>query len=101
MPAYDAKNSPIKLGIIQKLYVQRFVEFGAYLGVTEEKVTKDEKETAPKGVILEVLLPRNELSEEVRTGEPLDVFVYLDSSDRPVATLSKPKLTLDSLHRLQ
>lgn len=96
MPAYDAKNSPIKLGIIQKLYVQRFVEFGAYLGVTEEKVTKDEKETAPKGVILEVLLPRNELSEEVRTGEPLDVFVYLDSSDRPVATLSKPKLTLDS-----
>lgn len=95
--AYNEKVSPIKLGIVQELYVQRFVEFGAYLGADEERVSKEDKEDAPKGAILEVLLPKNELSSDISVGDIVDVFVYLDSSDRPVATLATPKITLGKI----
>lgn len=49
----------------------------------------------PQGYYLEletggrVLLPGND-SFELQEGEFLDVFVYMDSEDRPIATLNKP-----------
>jgi predicted RNA-binding protein (virulence factor B family) len=50
---------------------------------------------APPGVYLEsdgreVLLPNRFVPEALVLGSELDVFVYTDSSDRPVATTQKP-----------
>lgn len=50
---------------------------------------------APPGVYLEhggreVLLPNRFVPEGLELGTELDVFVYTDSSDRPVATTQKP-----------
>lgn len=50
----------------------------------------------PQGYYLEletggrVLLPGNRNQFELEEGEILDVFVYMDSEDRPIATLDKP-----------
>ena len=41
-----------------------------------------------------LLLPGNEVPPEAREGDTLDVFVYLDSKDRPVATRRDPKVAL-------
>lgn len=39
----------------------------------------------------QVLLPKRELSEEVRPGAMLDVFVYVDGAGQLLATLRRPK----------
>jgi predicted RNA-binding protein (virulence factor B family) len=41
-----------------------------------------------------ILLPRPEVPEGAKIGDALEVFVYLDSDDRPVATRRSPKLEL-------
>ena len=52
----------------------------------------------PVGVYLdaenlgEILLPRRELPKEWAIGGQVDVFIYLDSEDRLVATLKKPRV---------
>lgn len=38
----------------------------------------------------EALLPKRELDEELKVGDPLLVFVYVDASGNPVATLRQP-----------
>lgn len=54
------------------------------------------EEIAPQGYYLElesgdrVLLPGNRDKFTLEEGEILDVFVYTDSEDRPIATLEKP-----------
>ena len=54
------------------------------------------KESSPglfldsEGELGEVLLPRNEVLGEVKLGETVDVFLYCDSEDRPVATMKAP-----------
>jgi predicted RNA-binding protein (virulence factor B family) len=44
-----------------------------------------------------LLLPGGELPEQVEEGQELDVFVHLDSEDRPIATLRVPMLELDEV----
>lgn len=39
----------------------------------------------------EVLLPRKEVSDTMNIGDTLNVFIYCDSEDRPVATREQPK----------
>ena len=41
-----------------------------------------------------MLLPRAEVPEGAKDGDPIDVFVYLDSDDRPVATRAAPTLVI-------
>ena len=65
----------LKLGKINRLEVYRMVDFGAYLADDDE----------------EVLLPRKFVPEGTKVGTVLDVFLYLDSEDRPVATTQTPK----------
>lgn len=38
-----------------------------------------------------ILLPRNEVHGPCKPGEKVDVFIYCDSEDRPVATMKRPK----------
>ena len=66
----------IELGKRQKLKIVKEVEFGVYLG--------DEKE--------KVLLPKKQVPEGAKKDDELEVFIYRDSSDRPIATVRTPKL---------
>ncbi|MGB0993283.1 MAG: CvfB family protein [Akkermansiaceae bacterium] len=44
------------------------------------------------GVLDEVLLPNKECPRTWQQGDKLDVFLHLDSEDRPIATLRHPKV---------
>ncbi len=71
----------MKLGEIQKLKIQKKVEFGVYLSDGEERV----------------LLPKKQVPENASVGDEIQVFVYKDSKDRLIATTSSPKLTLGQM----
>lgn len=68
----------MKLGEIQKLKIEKKVEFGVYLTDGVEKV----------------LLPKKQVPENASIGDEISVFVYKDSKDRLIATVTTPKLTL-------
>ncbi len=40
----------------------------------------------------EVFLPKNEFPKRPEVGDELEVFLYRDSEDRPIATLNRPKV---------
>lgn len=40
----------------------------------------------------EILLPNKHLPDDVEVGDQLEVFLYLDSEDRPIATTQTPKV---------
>ena len=71
----------IELGKIQELVVVREKSFGVFLSET------DDGESA-------VLLPGKQVPEGTRIGDRLTVFIYRDSSDRLIATIHRPILTL-------
>ena len=48
-----------------------------------------------------VLLPAGEVPRGAKVGDRLEVFVYLDSDDRPVATTREPKLELEEVAFLE
>ena len=75
---------PDLLGRFCTLTVRRFTSSGAYLAEPSDTSTD-----APA-----LLLIGSEIPLGCQVGEALDVFVYLDSEDRPLATTRKPKLSL-------
>lgn len=83
----------ITAGIRQKLYIVKKVSFGVYLA--EHPPGAEAAKTQE-----EVLLPMKEAGEDAKPGDLLDVFVYLDSEDRPIATQRQPKITLHGVERL-
>jgi len=56
--------------------VIKTVDFGFYLDAEE---------------LGEVLLPKRHSPDDLSVGDSVDVFLYLDSEDRPVATTQRPK----------
>lgn len=75
-----------ELGLISKLYINRFTDFGAYLALSDGG---------------EVLLPKGYLKGDEKEGDELEVFVYTDSEDRPVAVTDRPKALLDEFAVLE
>lgn len=71
----------MKLGKKQMLMVVKKVDFGVYLGNEEERV----------------LLPKKQVPDGLEIGDPVEVFLYKDSSDRLIATTNEPKVTLGEL----
>lgn len=69
------KNIKIKIGRYNTLRVVRAVDFGVYL------------DGGDKG---DILMPKRYVSENIHIGDDVDVFVYLDSEDRLVATTETP-----------
>ncbi|WP_057936762.1 CvfB family protein [Algoriphagus resistens] len=69
-----------ELGLISKLPINRFTDFGAYLALNSGE---------------ELLLPKGYLTGEEKEGDEIEVFVYTDSEDRPVAVTQKPLALLD------
>lgn len=77
-----------ELGKWQKLKVIRSKDFGIYLGVDEQDKNA-------------ILLPRKQVPEGLKAGGEIEVFVYLDSEDRPIATVNKPLITLGEVAMLK
>lgn len=75
----------MELGKKQVLTVVKLVDFGIYLGNEHEKV----------------LLPKKQVPKGIEPGDPVEVFLYKDSSDRLIATTKEPKLTLGEIAVLQ
>ncbi len=65
----------ILTGKYNTLKVLKFVDFGVYLDGVE---------------MGEILLPARYVPEECEIGQDLEVFIYLDSEDRIIATTEKP-----------
>ncbi len=65
----------VKLGCRNTLEVVREVEFGLYLD---------------GGEMGDILLPRRYIPQDTKVGDMLDVFLYLDSEERMVATTEHP-----------
>lgn len=82
----------IGLGKRQQLYMSRRTEHGVYLSdvVTEFKGQSDE-----------VLLPQNQVPEDIKRGDAVDVFVYRDSKDRLIATVKSPYIYLGEVKLLK
>ncbi len=74
------------LGCHVTLEIRRFGSPGAYLAV-------DERE--------DVLLIGSEIPEGARVGDSVDVFVYLDSEARPIATTRRSKLEIGQVTFLE
>lgn len=75
----------LELGKKQVLTVIKEVDFGVYLGDDKEKV----------------LLPKKQVPDGIKAGDELEVFLYRDSSDRPIATTNTPKLALGGVALLK
>ena len=73
------------LGKKRTLMVVKKLDFGVYLGTNEERV----------------LLPIKQAPKDIEIGDPIEVFLYKDSSDRLIATTNTPKITLDELAVLE
>lgn len=80
------------LGRRVTLPVRRFGPPGAFLALD----SRDLRPVAPT-----VLLPGSEVPEGTEEGDEVEVFVYLDSEDRPVATTRAPKLERDEVAFLE
>lgn len=67
----------LQLGKRQELTVSKMTGFGVYLAETQNDTDR-------------VLLPKKEVPEGAKIGDKIEVFLYLDSSDRRIATARTP-----------
>ncbi len=74
----------LNLGTIQKLKIARKADIGVYL------IELDATDLSQR-----ILLPKKSVPEGARVGDELEVFIYKDSKDRPIATTARPKILLD------
>ncbi len=77
----------IQAGDYNLLIIDRLTDFGFFL--------VDKERTG------EVLLPNRYMTDSMAVGDFLEVFVYLDSEDRIVATTEEPLITLGEFAYLQ
>ncbi len=75
-----------ELGLVSELAIKRFTDYGAYLGLASGD---------------EVLLPQGYLKGDEKEGDLVEVFVYTDSEDRPVAVTERPLAYLDEFAVLE
>lgn len=77
----------MKIGEYNRLKVSRTVDFGVYL--TDGEGSPD------------VLMPSKYIEKPLKEGDEVDVFVYRDSDDRPVAVTEHPFATVGQFAFLQ
>jgi len=108
-----SKGKNMELGKINIVKIARMTPHGAYItdpddarGDSRRTVDADAHENSrrtvdadarenSRGVIDgEVLLPKGEMTARLDKGDITQCFIYLDSEDRPVATMKRPLLVL-------
>ena len=67
----------------------------------DRKASSSDKRRIDTAPVTEVLLPGSQVPEDKHVGDEIEVFVYRDSKDRPVATVNRPLLTLHEVGRLK
>ena len=80
------------LGRVLTLPVRRMGPPGAFLAV-------DPADPSPNAKAL--LLPGTEMPKNTKEGDEIEVFVYLDSEDRPITTVHPPKVALGQVAFLE
>ena len=89
------------LGRTVKLPVLRITQPGAYLETAQlgqpagAEPLDHETESQP------ILLPTRDMPDHCKEGDELEVFIYLDSEDRPIATTLLPLLQLGEVRFLK
>lgn len=78
----------MKLGEKQILTVVKIVDFGVYLAERQEDESR-------------VLLPASQVPEGTKLHDHLEVFLYKDSRDRPIATTREPGITVGEVALLR
>lgn len=79
-----------QLGRTQELVIKRLTSIGAFLGEEGQENTDED-----------VLLPRKYLKKDKEVGDKIQVFIYKDNENRPIATTKRPKLELGEIGLLQ
>lgn len=75
-------NETLKIGEINILVIDRSTVPGLFLRALDES---------------DILLPNQYVTDDMHIGDTIDVFVYTDSEDRPVATTVKPKAMVNEI----
>lgn len=84
---YKRQITPtVKIGEDNRLKVIKKVDFGVYLDGGEYD---------------NILLPKRYAPEKCEIGDPLDVFIYLDSEDLLIATTQRPRIKVGECAYLQ
>lgn len=93
----------MELGEINTLRIIRFRSNGCYLGeldsVPESEI--DTLEFTDSEPLPGVLLPNRYVTDHMKLGDEVDVFLYTDSEDRRVATTERPKILLHEFAPLE
>lgn len=85
----------MRLGYTQILVVVKKTDFGLYLTDIEKK---DDKNRDTKD---EVLLPKNQVTSDMKLGSEIEVFLYKDSEDRMIATKLEPLIKVGEIKKLK
>ncbi len=80
-----------ELGKTVRLTVDHFTDNGAYLRRLDDAAEKPAT----------VLLPNRYIAEGTKIGDEVEVFLYKDSEDRPIATTDKPLIEAGGLAALK
>jgi uncharacterized protein len=75
-------NETLKIGEINILTIDRDTVPGLFLYALDES---------------DILLPNQYVTDKMHIGDTIDVFVYTDSEDRPVATTVMPKAMVNEI----
>lgn len=79
----------LSIGRINTLIALRQTSVGFFLNPSEDGPAEDD-----------VLLPNKYVPDDLREGDKIDVFVYTDSEDRPIATTLTPAVQRDEFAAL-
>ena len=85
----------MRLGYMQTLVAVKKTDFGLFLTDIEKK---DDKNRALGD---EVLLPKNQVTEDMRVDSEIEVFLYKDSEDRMIATRLVPYIKIGEIKKLK
>lgn len=85
----------MRLGYTQTLVAVKKTDFGLFL----TDIGKKDDKTRDLGD--EVLLPKNQVTEDMRVGSEIEVFLYKDSEDRMIATRLVPYIKIGEIKKLK
>ena len=85
----------MRLGYTQTLVAVKKTDFGLFL----TDIGKKDDKTRALGD--EVLLPKNQVTENMRVGSEIEVFLYKDSEDRMIATRLVPYIKIGEIKKLK
>ena len=85
----------MRLGYTQTLVAVKKTDFGLFLTDIDKKDDKN------RDLGDEVLLPKNQVTEDMRVGSEIEVFLYKDSEDRMIATRLVPYIKIGEIKKLK